>query len=101
MERPPFIERLAAHDSDFLDEIRPLSNSLMTDGALPAKTKALMTLLGEALLRRDDGVRIVAALARNIGATEDEIKETVRLAFLLGGLPALSAATNALDSPKG
>jgi alkylhydroperoxidase/carboxymuconolactone decarboxylase family protein YurZ len=72
---------------------------LMTDGALPAKTKTLMTLFGEALLKRDDGVRLVAGVARSVGITEAEIRETVRLAFLLGGLPALSAATNAYTAP--
>jgi alkylhydroperoxidase/carboxymuconolactone decarboxylase family protein YurZ len=100
MDRPLFIERLETHDTEFLDQVRALSNLLMTDGALPAKTKTLMTLLGEALLRRDDGVRMVASVARGVGATEDEIKETVRLAFLLGGLPALSAGTNAFPARK-
>lgn len=47
------------------------------------------------LLRRDEGVKVVAAVARNVGATGGEIKETIRLAFLLGGLASLSAATNA------
>jgi len=95
MDRPAFIERLDKHDRDFVEQIRGLSNMLMTDGALPAKTKTLMTLLGEALMLRDEGVRVVAGVARGVGATEAEIQETVRLAFLLGGLPALSAGTNA------
>jgi len=100
MDRPPFIERLAANDNDFLDQVRGLSNFIMTDGALPAKIKTLMTLLAEAVLRREEGVKVVADLARGIGATDDEIKETIRLAFLFGGLPGLSAATNAFPSPK-
>jgi len=99
MERPPFIVRIEANDSEFLDHVRGLSNFIMTDGALPAKTKTLMTLFGEAVLKRDEGVKMVADLARSIGATENEIKETVRLAFLFAGLPGLSAATNAY--PRG
>lgn len=95
MDRPAFIERLEQNDPEFVDQIRGLSNMLMTDGALPAKTKTLMTILGEALMRRDQGVQIIAGVARGVGATEEEIQETVRLAFLLGGLPALSAGTNA------
>jgi len=100
MDRPAFIDRLEANDVEFLDQVRGLSNVLMTDGALPAKTKTLMTLFAEALLRRDDGVRLMGAVARNVGATEDEIKETVRLAFLLGGLSSLSSATMAYLPPK-
>jgi alkylhydroperoxidase/carboxymuconolactone decarboxylase family protein YurZ len=68
---------------------------LMVDGALSAKTKTLMTLFGEALIRRDQGVKMVAGVARNLGATEEEINETIRLAFLMGGLPALAAASAA------
>jgi|SRR5882724_9871952 len=93
MIRPPFIVRLEQSDPEFLEQVRGLSNFAMTDGALPAKTKILMTVLGEALLRREEGVKLASEIARNIGATDDEIRETVRLAFVLGGLPALSAAT--------
>lgn len=99
MERPEFIERLESHDPDFVDQVRGLSNMLMTDGALPAKTKTLMTLLAEALLKREEGVKVIAAVARNVGATEEEINETVRLAFLLGGLSALAVGTHAYSGP--
>jgi alkylhydroperoxidase/carboxymuconolactone decarboxylase family protein YurZ len=30
-----------------------------------------------------------------MGASEDEISETIRVAFLMGGLPALSTGANA------
>lgn len=98
MIRPPFIVRLEQSDPEFLDQVRGMSNLAMTDGALPAKTKILMTVLGEALLRRDEGVKIAAEIARNIGASEAEIKETVRIAFVLGGLPGLAAATQAFKA---
>ena len=100
MERPAFIERLESNDPDFVDKVRGLSNMLMTDGALPAKVKVLMTLLAESLLTRDEGVRVTATIARNVGATEAEIGETVRLAFLLGGLSALAAGTSAYPAGR-
>ena len=100
MDRPAFVERLERNDTEYLDEVRAIGNLVMTDGALPAKTKLLMTLLGEALLRRDEGVRLAAGIARNVGATEAEIRETVRIAFVLGGLPGLSAATAAYPPPE-
>jgi alkylhydroperoxidase/carboxymuconolactone decarboxylase family protein YurZ len=98
MHRPEFIERLEAHDPEFVDQVRGLSNMLMTDGALPARMKTLMALLGEALLRRESGVKVLATVARNLGATRAEINETIRLAFLLGGLSGLAAATEAWPS---
>jgi len=100
MDRPPFIVKVEANDSEFLDHVRGLSNFIMTDGELPAMTKILMTVLGEALLRRDEGVRIASEIARNIGASEGEIKETIRIAFVLGGLPGLSAAASAYPPSK-
>jgi len=100
MDRPTFIERLERNDVEFLDQVRGLSNLVMTDGALPAKTKLLMSVLGEALLRRDEGVRLAAGIARNVGATEAEINETIRIAFVLGGLPGLAAATQAYPPPE-
>ncbi len=63
--------------------------SILPDGALSNKTKTLMTMLCDALLGHDGGVTTIANRARAAGATEEEIAETVGVAFLMGGLPAL------------
>ncbi len=63
--------------------------SILPDGALSNKTKTLMTMLCDALLGHDGGVTTLANRARAAGATEEEIAETVGVAFLMGGLPAL------------
>ena len=67
----------------------------LPDGALDHKTKTLMTMLCDALLGHDGGVTTIANRARAAGASEDEIIETVGIAFLMGGLPALVTASNA------
>ena len=67
----------------------------LPDGALDHKTKTLMTMLCDALLGHDGGVTTIANRARAAGASEDEIIETVGVAFLMGGLPALVTASNA------
>jgi alkylhydroperoxidase/carboxymuconolactone decarboxylase family protein YurZ len=54
-----------------------------------------MSLFGDALLGRADGVKALAARARSQGATEAEINETVRMAFYFGGIPGLVTATKA------
>lgn len=69
--------------------------SLMTEGALPVKVKILMTMLCDALLGHDGGVTTIANRARAAGATEEEIAETVGIAFLMGGLPAVVTGANA------
>jgi len=55
----------------------------------------MMTMLCDALLGHADGVATIANRARAAGATEDEIAETVGVAFLFGGMPALVTGANA------
>ena len=67
----------------------------LPDGALDHKTKTLMTMLCDALLGHDGGVTTIANRARAAGASEDEIIETVCIAFLMGGLTAFVSVSNA------
>ena len=69
--------------------------SVLTEGALSLKVKTLMTMLCDALLAHPDGVANIANRARAAGATEEEIAETVGVAFLFGGMPALVTGANA------
>ena len=54
-----------------------------------------MTMLCDALLGHGDGVAAIANRAREAGATEAEIADTVGVAFLFGGMPALVTGANA------
>ncbi len=71
--------------------------SVLTEGALSLKVKTLMTMLCDALLAHPDGVANIANRARAAGATEEEIAETVGVAFLFGGMPALVTGANAFN----
>ena len=70
-------------------------NALTSDGALPAKVKTLMMMICDALLNHESGVTNLANRARALGASEDEIKEALGIAYLMGGLPAVVAGSNA------
>jgi len=59
------------------------------------KVKTMMTMLCDALLGHADGVANIANRARAAGASEEEIAETVGVAFLFGGMPALVTGANA------
>ena len=63
--------------------------SILSDGAISNKNKTLMTMLCDALLGHDGGVATIANRARAAGASEEEIAETVQVAYLMGGTPAL------------
>ncbi len=81
--------------AEYLDTGREF---ILTDGALSARVKTLMTMLCDALLAHESGVSNIAARARDMGATEEEIAETVRVAFWMGGRPALVTGVNAFRS---
>ncbi len=78
-----------------LNLVNGARESVLTDGALSLKVKTLMTMLCDALLAHPEGVANIANRARAAGATEEEIAETVAVAFLFGGMPALVTGTNA------
>jgi alkylhydroperoxidase/carboxymuconolactone decarboxylase family protein YurZ len=71
---------------------------ILGDGAIPAKYKILMTLVVDAIQSHPDGVANIANRARGAGASEAEIQETVEVAYLFGGTPALVTAMNAFKT---
>ena len=95
MAKSFFVETLEHNDPELLSQTTALRNFVEKDGALSAKTKILMEMLGDAILGHADGVKSIADRARAQGATEAEITETVRMAFLFGGLPGLYTGISA------
>lgn len=79
-------------------DVTSLRDHVLVEGALSLKVKVLMTMLCDALLAHPDGVANIANRARAVGATEEEIAETVGVAFVMGGTPALVTGANAFKS---
>ena len=92
---PSWQESLRKSTPDLLNHITALQETTTKDGALSLKTKTLMMMLCDALLGHTEGVANIARRARSLGATENEIAETVAVAFLMGGLPGLVTAADA------
>ena len=69
--------------------------SITEAGALPAHVKTLMMMICDALLNHEGGVTNLANRARGMGASEEEIAEALGVAYLMGGLPAIVAGSNA------
>jgi alkylhydroperoxidase/carboxymuconolactone decarboxylase family protein YurZ len=95
MAQPWFFEIVEKNDPEFVALLAVDRDFAMSEGAIPAKYKMLMTMIIDALLAHDAGVATIANRARDLGASEDEIKEAVRVAYLYGGTPALVSALNA------
>ena len=92
---PAFLQALDENDPEFAAKVLEAMRFTYADGALDAKTKSLMLLLADAILGLGDGVASIAERVRREGATEAEIVETVRMAFMAGGLPGLVTALRA------
>ena len=93
--QPPYMVALQKNDPKLGELLTTSRELIITDGALSAKVKTLMMMLCDALLGHEGGVGVIADRARGMGASEEEIAETVRVAFLMGGLPALVTGCNA------
>jgi alkylhydroperoxidase/carboxymuconolactone decarboxylase family protein YurZ len=93
MGKPFFVEALEKNDPQLLRQMTSLQDFVSKEGALPAKIKTLMSMLGDAILGHAEGVKAIAERARAQGATEAEIAETVRMAFFCAGMPGLVTGT--------
>ncbi len=91
----PWQTMLEENAPDLLKNVARVREAVLQEGALSLKVKTMMTMLCDALLGHADGVATIANRARAAGATEDEIAETVGVAFLFGGMPALVTGANA------
>jgi alkylhydroperoxidase/carboxymuconolactone decarboxylase family protein YurZ len=92
---PEWLRSLQDRNPEFTQTYLAQRERALRDGAIPAKYKILMTMIVDALLSHPDGVANIANRARAAGATEAEINETVEVAYLFGGTPALVTAVNA------
>src|ERR671936_3167426 len=92
---PAWIQQLQQRDPKFAETYLAQREHVLKDGAIPAKYKILMTMIVDAIPAHADGVANIANRARAAGATEAEINETVEVAYLFGGTPALVTPLNA------
>ena len=78
-----------------LKNVTEFRETVLIEGALSIKTKTLMMMLCDALLGHHDGVASISKRARDLGASEAEIAETLAMAFMMGGMPGLVTCANA------
>lgn len=89
---PDTLRAIQKLDPELVDTIHVMDRVMVTDGALDRKTKRLIALACVAVRMCDDCVYAQAKVAKNYGATKEEILEAVNVALLTGGVPSWSAA---------
>ncbi len=90
-----FQQLIDEHAPDLAAVVASARNSIMAEGALSTKVKTLMMMICDSLLNHESGVTNLANRARALGASEEEINEALGVAYLMGGLPAMVAGSNA------
>jgi alkylhydroperoxidase/carboxymuconolactone decarboxylase family protein YurZ len=94
---PPFLVQFARFDSDFVDQIaRIRQDAYYTPGALDVKTKVLIALALDLFTGSTTGTQLLAARARDAGASDAEIAEVVKICYSVAGLQRMSTAAHAL-----
>jgi AhpD family alkylhydroperoxidase len=78
-------EKLLGADNKIIKRIFNLDTNAYTAGALDVKTKELLGLVASAVLRCDDCVKYHLETAHKIGASKEEVMETLGIATLVGG----------------
>lgn len=100
-------ETLSAALGDYRDEapdvsgaFSDLAKSAMAPGALTAKTKELISLAIGIADRCDGCIGFHTEACIKLGATEEEILETIGVAIYMGGGPSFVYGAQALEAYK-
>ncbi len=98
--KPHILETLEDLDPEFLTKYRRCDGKLLSDGALPAKTKILMALAVVASKQCESCTVAQMKSALNHGVTKEEIMEVMDVIFITSGAPAVAACREALKLVK-
>jgi AhpD family alkylhydroperoxidase len=98
--KPHILETLEDLDPEFLAKYRRCDGKLLSDGALPAKTKILMALAVVASKQCESCTVAQMKSALNHGVTKEEIMEVMDVIFITSGAPAVAACREALKLVK-
>ncbi len=97
---PEVLHTVGELDPEFLHAYHKCDKKMLSDGALPAKVKALMGLAVVASQRCEVCTVSQMRNALHQGATKEEIMETMEVIFLTSGAPGVAVCRNALKLVK-
>lgn len=95
MSYPPFVEAIKSTDPELYEVVAKNMDTALAPGELDAKTKVLITMALDAFANAPEGVQGLSETARSLGATEGEIKEVLRIAYMVSGMKTLATTRSA------
>ncbi|HQA07478.1 MAG TPA: carboxymuconolactone decarboxylase family protein [Syntrophomonadaceae bacterium] len=94
---PWFAEKMSAYDPAYHKMLEQVANLALSPSALDRKTMLLILVALDASKGAGQGVKVLAGQARQAGASDDEIKEALRLAYYVSGMDTVKASLQAFD----
>ena len=98
--KPGFLEQLEEKDPEFGELVSQVRAQSRAGGALSAKTKVLIAMALDAGMNHPNGVESLSAAAREQGATDEEILETIELVTSMCGLQGLATGMHAFEDDE-
>jgi len=93
-----YIGKMARKQPEAVKAFTGLHKASMQTGALESKTKELMALAIAVVTHCEDCIAYHVHDALKAGANEEEIMETLGVAIMMGGGPALMYGTHAVEA---
>jgi AhpD family alkylhydroperoxidase len=94
---------VAANDPTFMSTFTQQYRDAFANGAIPAKYKQLSGVTLSVVLKCEECLKSHVQMAMKLGATRQEIVESLRIGLLTGGsagLPTMGAAYSVMDEAK-
>ena len=95
---PVFFKHLADSDPTMHDAVLKLDSYIWADGLLSRKQKKLTAIAIAAAMRDNHALHAQLQGAKNLGITLGEVDETLRVTFMLAGMPAYVYGKTAAES---
>ncbi|MCD6249225.1 MAG: carboxymuconolactone decarboxylase family protein [candidate division Zixibacteria bacterium] len=84
-ERERLNEAILDRDNRNIQRFFALDGAVYREGALSAKTKELLGLVGSLVLRCDDCITYHLAQVKEAGVTDEEFDEAISIGLVVGG----------------
>lgn len=92
---PWFFEQFEKNDPEYFLLLAEVLEKAMNPQALDDKTKYLLILALDVYKGANEGVKVLAKQARDAGASEQEIREAIRLAYYVNSMDVIKTSLNA------
>ncbi|NDL66334.1 carboxymuconolactone decarboxylase family protein [Anaerotalea alkaliphila] len=96
MGRNP-LEPIMHHHPALFKQMSEARNASLAPGALDKKTKLLVAMALDATKHAPNGVRVLAKLAMEAGATKEEIMEVLHVVYFIDGIGSMYTAAEGIE----